>query len=304
MAAAAVRLSSSVKIASASAVIWEFAGSATSDRRRNQQAGFAVRDDFGCTAGAAGDDWFFGESGFDVDQSERFAVRWQAHDVDRLHQVGHVAAEAEQFESVGDSEFARRLFEFAAERAFAEAPELRFRQAIQNECGRLNQFAVAFLWRKMCERADDGRIEFSAQFAANIGTRARGPHVVRVDRVMHHGDSFGGNSLFDQVLSDGIGTRDEVALVAVPLGGREAVDVADRGWSATLLEPAAPPTGGGKMRVEQVGLEAAGGQGQLWDGQKICFSADAEAIERQVGGEQFEVGPTAACHKMADELIE
>ena len=95
-----------------------------------------------------------------------------------------------------------------------------------------------------------------------------------------------------------------MALPAVPVGRREAVDVADRGRAAELLEPAAPPTGGGKMRVEQVGLEAAGGQGQPRDRQEICFSADAEAIERQVRGEQFEVGPAAACHKMADELVE
>ena len=171
------------------------------------------------------------------------------------------ATETEQFESVGDPELARRLFEFAAERAFAEAPELRFRQAIQNECGRLNQFAVALLWREMGERADDGRIQFGTQFAANIGPRARGTHIVRVDWIMHHGDPFGGNSFCNQVLPHGIGTRDEVALVAMPLGGSEAMDVADRGWTAELLEPAAPPTGGGKMRVEQVGLEAAGGQG-------------------------------------------
>jgi hypothetical protein len=58
------------------------------------------------------------------------------------------------------------------------------------------------------------------------------------------------------------------------------------------------------MRVKQVGLEAASGQSEPWDGQEICFSADAQAIERQVCGEQFEIRPTAACHKMADELIE
>jgi hypothetical protein len=121
---------------------------------------------------------------------------------------------------------------------------------------------------------------------------------------VHHGDSFGGNPLFDQVLSDGVRTRDQVALVAVPFRRREAVDMTDRGRSADLLEPAAPPTGGGKVRVEQVGLEAAGGKGKLWDCQKIRFSPNAEAIEPQIRGKQLNVGPAAACDKMADELVE
>ena len=47
--------------------------------------------------------------------------------------------------------------------------------------------------------------------------------------------------------------------------------MANRGRPAELLEPAAPPTGSGKMRMEQVGLEAAGGQGKPWDGQRFAF---------------------------------
>ena len=62
----------------------------------------------------------------------------------------------------GDSEFARRLLEFALEGTVAEAPELHFWQAIQDERGRLDQLAVAFLWREMCKSANDWCIEFSA----------------------------------------------------------------------------------------------------------------------------------------------
>ena len=97
--------------------------------RRNQQAGFVVCDDFGRAAGVAGDDRFLGQRGFDVHQAERLAVRRQAHHVDRLHQVGHVAAEAEELEAVGDAQLAGRLFELGSQRAFAEAPELGVRQS-------------------------------------------------------------------------------------------------------------------------------------------------------------------------------
>jgi hypothetical protein len=79
-----------------------------------------------------------------------------------LHQVGHVAAEAKQFESVGDTKFARRLLQFAVERALAEAPKLCFWQAIQHQCSRLNQFTVALLSREMGECSDDRCIKFGA----------------------------------------------------------------------------------------------------------------------------------------------
>ena len=49
----------------------------------------------------------------------------------------------------------------------------------------------------------------------------------------------------------------------------------------------APPTGGREMRVEHIGLEAAGGGGQARNGEQVRFAADAEAVERHVGGEQF-----------------
>ena len=57
----------------------------------------------GRTARLAGDDRFLGQRRFDVDQAKRLAVRWQAHHVDRAHEVGHIATEAEQFEAVGDA---------------------------------------------------------------------------------------------------------------------------------------------------------------------------------------------------------
>ena len=78
------------------------------------------------------------------------------------------------------------------------------------------------------------------------------------------------------------------------MGRGEAVDVADRGRAAELLEPAGPPTGGREMRVKHIGLEAAGGGGQARNGEQVRFAADAEPVEGNVGGEQFGVGAAAA----------
>ena len=54
-----------------------------------------MRDDFRGTSGPASDDRFLGQRGFDVNQTKRLAVRRETHDVNRLHQVGHVAPEAQ-----------------------------------------------------------------------------------------------------------------------------------------------------------------------------------------------------------------
>ena len=204
MVAAAVRLSRSVKRASARG---ECGSGEWGVGRGDQEAGFVVGDDFGCAAGVAGDDGFFGEGGFDVDQAERFAVRGQAHHVDRRHEVGHVAAEAEEFEAVGDAEVAGRLFQLGAQRAFAEAPELGVGNHVEHERGGLDQFAVALLGREVGECADDGRVGVGAEFAADVGARAGGPHVVRVERIVEHGDSVGGDAFVDEVLLHGVRSR-------------------------------------------------------------------------------------------------
>ena len=188
--------------------------------RGDEEAGFVVGDDFGCAAGVAGDDGFGGERGFDVDEAEWFAVRGQAHHVDRRHEVGHVAAEAEEFEAVGDAEAAGRLFQLGPQRAFAEAPELGVGNRVEHERGGLDEFAMSLLGREMGERADDGRAWFRAKFAADIGARAGWPQVVGVERVVEHGDSVGVEALVDQVLLHRGGAGDEVALAAMPHGPR------------------------------------------------------------------------------------
>ena len=94
-----------------------------------------------------------------------------------------------------------------------------------------------------------------------------------------------------------------MTLAAVPVGGGEAMDMANRGRAAQLLEPAAPPAGRGEMRVEHVGLEAACGRRQTRHGEQIRFAADADPIERHVGREQFLVRAAAARDAMVDQLI-
>src|SRR5215203_5610615 len=93
---------------------------------------------FWCPASPACDDRSPGKCGFHVNESERLTARWKAHDIDSLHQVGHVATEAENLESVVNTELASGLLEFGAERPFTKAPELRFRQTVQHKCSRLN----------------------------------------------------------------------------------------------------------------------------------------------------------------------
>jgi hypothetical protein len=112
----------------------------------------------------------------------------------------------------------------------------------------------------MGEGADDRRVDIGAKFAAEIGTGASRLLIVGVDRVVHDRNSARGNSFRDQILPDGIRARDQVTLLAMPLGGGEAVDVADRRRATKPLEPAAPPTSGRQMRMEQVGLKAMSGK--------------------------------------------
>ena len=113
-------------------------------------------------------------------------------------------------------------------------------------------------------------------------------------RIVDHGDAVRADAFFDEVAFHGCGAGDEVALLVVPEGGGEAVDVADRGRAAEALEPAAPPTGGREMGVEQLGVEVAGGLADPRDGQRVELAADAEGLELHAGDPHFDGGGAAA----------
>jgi hypothetical protein len=217
------------------------------NRWRHEQSCFTVGDDFGCAAGVARDDRLARQRGLDIYQPERLAMRRQTHYVDRVHEVGHVAAKAPQFEPVGNAQLTRRPVEFRPQRPLAEAPELSLRQCAEHEGGRPHKLSIALLRRQVRERADNRRLGACAQLVSDFKRRPRGPHVEWINRVMHYGDALWRNSLFDQLAFDGVGTGDEVALPAMPGSRCKTVYVADRGRPAELLKPAAPPAGGGEM---------------------------------------------------------
>src|SRR4051812_26107165 len=92
-------------------------------------------------------------------------------------------------------------------------------------------------------------------------------------------------------------------LLAMPMCRRKSVDVADRRRAAERFQPAAPPTGGGEVRVKHIGLKATSGRGKPWDREQVAFAVDAESIERNIGGEKLGVRPAAARYAVADKLI-
>ena len=99
----------------------------------HEQAGFAFGDRLGRTAGAAADAGFSREGGFHVYQRARFAARGEAHHVDRVHQVGHIAAEAEEADVLHHAGLFGGLMELLPELAFADDPELRIRQLAEHD---------------------------------------------------------------------------------------------------------------------------------------------------------------------------
>ncbi len=124
----------------------------------DEEAGLAVFDRFGRTAGAAGDARLSRQRGFDVHERTWLAARGQRHHVDRVHQVGHVAAEAEEANVVHNASLLGNIVQLAPQLALADDPELRFRQFAQHGGHRGEQLAMALLSRQMSERADDRRV--------------------------------------------------------------------------------------------------------------------------------------------------
>ena len=101
-------------------------------RSGHQDARLAVFDRFWCTAGAAGDTRLSRERRFDVHERTRFAARGQCHDIDRVHQIGNVAAEAEEADVVHDAGLLGNFVQLVPQFALADDPKLRFRQFPQH----------------------------------------------------------------------------------------------------------------------------------------------------------------------------
>jgi hypothetical protein len=57
------------------------------------------------------------------------------------------------------------------------------------------------------------------------------------------------------------------------------------------------------MRVKQIGAKAASGTAQPNRSEQVSLAADADAIERHVGGEHFQIGCAWARQAMVNDLI-
>ena len=129
----------------------------------------------------------------------------------------------------------------------------------------------------MGERADDRRIGFGAELGADEERIARRVEVVGRDRVVKHGESLGIDALLHQVVFHGVRNGQQMRLMAMPQGGRETLHMADRRRAAEAFEPAAPPTGGGERRLNDLGAMLVGRRGQDRDRSQIDLAARCAA---------------------------
>src|SRR5689334_22872220 len=116
----------------------------------------------------------------------------------------------------------------------------------------------------MCEGPHNGRIYFGAVLGADDKRIARRMKIIRRYRVMQYGEPPGRDALLHKMLFHGVRNRDQVRLMAMPRRGGEPLDVANRRWTADLAQPAAPPTGGGKGGLHNVGSVLLGSASKGW----------------------------------------
>src|SRR5262249_34148534 len=146
------------------------------------------------------DTWFPGKRGFDTSKRTRFAARWQRHDVNRVHEVGYIAAEAEEANVVHHTGPLGDFVQLAPQLALTADPELRSGYFAQHGGARGEEVEVTFLFRETSECTYDGRIRLGAMFGTDDERVARRIEIVGGDRVVQHGKSLSRDALLHEML--------------------------------------------------------------------------------------------------------
>ena len=194
------------------------------------------------------------------------------------------------------------LVQLLPQLAFAHDPELRLGQLAKDDGDGLEQVAVAFFLGEMSERADDRRIGFRAELGADQQRIARGEEVVGRDGVVQHGETLGGDSLLHQVAFHGVRDGEQMRLMAMPRGRGEALHVADRRRAAEAFEPAAPPTGGGKRGLNEVGAMLSCRPRQQWESGDVGLARNPQGLRVEAEAVHFGNGGAAALDQRGDSV--